>query len=236
MTARSETAGRSKKKMAVVGSMLATAITSLVLLTEFPTGLASGTGASAALAELVARSPGARVGGIALKEKTKRTAPVALVRGSSSTGTPTPGLGAPIASVMGAGPAGPLGAAPYAPGVAPGEVLKPGAGIPAIAAAPVAGGGLGFVPIAGGGGFIVGPGGGVPGGGGNATAPGAASSPVPEPTPSPTVTPPVVVTTPTPTPTTPAAVPEPATWFMLIAGFGFVGGALRRRRPVRHLA
>jgi hypothetical protein len=26
-----------------------------------------------------------------------------------------------------------------------------------------------------------------------------------------------------------AAVPEPATWAMLIAGFGLVGGALRRR-------
>ncbi len=27
-----------------------------------------------------------------------------------------------------------------------------------------------------------------------------------------------------------AAVPEPATWTMMIAGFGLVGGALRRRR------
>ena len=26
------------------------------------------------------------------------------------------------------------------------------------------------------------------------------------------------------------AVPEPATWTMMIAGFGLVGGALRRRR------
>jgi hypothetical protein len=29
-----------------------------------------------------------------------------------------------------------------------------------------------------------------------------------------------------------AAVPEPATWAMLIAGFGFVGAAARRRRNV----
>jgi hypothetical protein len=29
-----------------------------------------------------------------------------------------------------------------------------------------------------------------------------------------------------------AVVPEPGTWAMLIAGFGLVGGALRRRRPV----
>jgi PEP-CTERM motif len=30
-------------------------------------------------------------------------------------------------------------------------------------------------------------------------------------------------------PTTPGAVPEPATWAMMIAGFGLVGGAMRRR-------
>ena len=29
----------------------------------------------------------------------------------------------------------------------------------------------------------------------------------------------------------PSAVPEPATWAMMIAGFGLVGGTLRRRRP-----
>ncbi|MFN3590644.1 MAG: CHRD domain-containing protein [Thermaurantiacus sp.] len=29
-------------------------------------------------------------------------------------------------------------------------------------------------------------------------------------------------------------VPEPGTWAMLIAGFGLVGGALRRRRPIVH--
>jgi hypothetical protein len=33
-----------------------------------------------------------------------------------------------------------------------------------------------------------------------------------------------------------AAIPEPATWAMLIAGFGFVGGRLRRLRYVRRLA
>ena len=31
-------------------------------------------------------------------------------------------------------------------------------------------------------------------------------------------------------PTTPGAVPEPASWAMMLAGFGVVGGALRRRR------
>jgi hypothetical protein len=30
-----------------------------------------------------------------------------------------------------------------------------------------------------------------------------------------------------------AAVPEPASWAMMIAGFGLVGSALRRRTPAR---
>lgn len=30
----------------------------------------------------------------------------------------------------------------------------------------------------------------------------------------------------------PGAVPEPATWAMMIVGFGMVGGVLRRRRNV----
>lgn len=33
-----------------------------------------------------------------------------------------------------------------------------------------------------------------------------------------------------------AAIPEPATWSLLIAGFGGVGAALRRRRPAAHAA
>lgn len=35
---------------------------------------------------------------------------------------------------------------------------------------------------------------------------------------------------------TAAAVPEPATWAMMIGGFGLVGGAMRRRRQVRYAA
>lgn len=34
----------------------------------------------------------------------------------------------------------------------------------------------------------------------------------------------------------PPAVPEPATWLMMIAGFGLIGGAMRRRKPVAALA
>jgi PEP-CTERM motif len=29
------------------------------------------------------------------------------------------------------------------------------------------------------------------------------------------------------------AIPEPATWAMMILGFGMIGGAMRRRRAVR---
>jgi hypothetical protein len=35
-----------------------------------------------------------------------------------------------------------------------------------------------------------------------------------------------------PIPPPPPMVPEPATWAMMLAGFGFIGGALRRRKPV----
>ncbi len=36
--------------------------------------------------------------------------------------------------------------------------------------------------------------------------------------------------------TTPGAVPEPATWFMMLLGLGFVGGALRSRRRLNAAA
>lgn len=34
----------------------------------------------------------------------------------------------------------------------------------------------------------------------------------------------------------PPAVPEPATWLMMIAGFGLIGGAMRRRKPTTAIA
>lgn len=230
MTSRETTEGRSIKKMVTVGATLTAAGASLLLLTGFPPGLASGAGASTALAELAARSPGARIGGIALKAKTKRAAPRALARGAAPAGVASsPGSGAPIASVMSAGPEGPLGAAPAGLGTLPGGLILPGTAAAPVpgAVAPVPGGGVGFVPVPGGGGVIIGPGGGG--------TPGATT---PTPTPTPTVTPPVVVPTPMPTPTTPpvAAIPEPSTWLMLIVGFGFVGRTLRRRRHVRRPA
>ncbi len=244
MVALRAAAGRSKGKTALVGAMLTVVAGSLVLWTGFPSAFASDGGGSATLAELAARSPGARIGGIALKAKPKRNTPFAMVRSAAAPGEAVPaGLGAPIpdsslASALGAGPSifGPLPSGVAAPGLA-------------VAPAPIPGGGFGFVPVPGGGGVIIGPGGGgtpgggTPGGGSAITpTPSPTGSPNPQPTdtpiptPTPTVTPPAIVPTPTATVPPVAAVPEPATWLMLIAGFGFVGGALRARRRIRRLA
>jgi hypothetical protein len=82
----------------------------------------------------------------------------------------------------------------------------------------------GFTPIGGGG-----------GGGGfypypPTPTPEPTPTPVPTPVPTPSPTPPVVINPPGPgTPTPIPGVPEPATWAMMILGFGFVGYRLRRR-------
>lgn len=209
--------------MAVVGTLLATASASLLLLTEFPSGLASEAEASTVLAELAARSPGSRIGGVALKSKKTRLKPAsAKVASTARSVLPV----SPPVSMARVGPAaGPIVAAPAGLAAIPSDVLSLGTVLPTPGTAP----GVGFVPSPspGGGGVIIGPGGGsggAPGGGGGAI--------VPTPTPTPTFTPPVSVT-PTPTPPPMSAVPEPATWLMLIVGFGAVGSALRKRRRVR---
>lgn len=216
------------RKMAAVGGMVAIAGGSLLLLTELPNGLASGADASATLAELAARSPGARIGGIALKAKRKRARPVALVRGVASV---PPGRATPAASLMSAAPVVPVAPTPAGLAALPSDFVAPAGPVATIAAAPPAsGGGIGFFPTPGGGGAII-------GGGGGGT-PGGGSAVVPTPTPTSTPTVPPVLVTPSPTPTAPAvsAVPEPSMWLMFIAGFGFVGSALRRRRRVRGIA
>lgn len=215
-------AGLSKKKVFLFSGMLAIVGSALIVGTEFPAALASYGGASATLAELSARSPGARIGGVALKAKTKRKAPAAVARPAAGLGEATPSeLAAPIASAMGAGPVEQLGAAPSSFGALPSEGLDLGLAVDTRLPAP--GGNFGFVPPPGGGGVIIGPGGGGGSGGGSF------SPPTPEPSPTHTGTPPVALI-PTPTVSPIAAVPEPGTWLMLIVGFGFVGATMRSTR------
>ena len=237
MTSAVRTVGRSRRKLAIGGTTLAIAGSSLLLWTELPADLASGAGASTALAELAARSPGIRIGGAALKAKTKRAKPTSLVKSTSqSTAEEAPGLGAPASPPLGAsGPDG-LSSAPATLGAFPGQVASPGE--TPIVVQPVPIGGVGFVPVPGGGGVIIGPGGGgaggLPGGGtgGVIPSPTPTTTPAPAPTPSPTSSTPIGSPSPTPALPPASAVPEPSTWLMLISGFGFLGAYLRRRRRV----
>ena len=241
MTSGITTVGRSRRKLAIGGTTLAIAGSSLLLWTELPADLASGAGASIALAELAARSPGIRIGGTALKAKTKRAKPTSLVKSTSqSPAEEAPGLGAPASPLLGAsGPEG-LGSAPATLGAFPGQVAAPGETPIGVQSVPI--GGVGFVPVPGGGGVIIGPGGGgaggLPGGGtgGVIPSPTPTTTPAPAPTPSPTSSTPIVSPSPTPTLPPASAVPEPSTWLMLISGFGFLGAGLRRRQRVLRTA
>lgn len=178
---------------------------------------------SGVLAKLVARSPGARVGGAALKAKKR------VVRAPIRTALATPSeLARPaVASVLSA--ATPPGIFDdIEPSVAPLDLfpqdfVAPGLG-EAIPDSPPSG----FTPVIsnpGGGPIIVPPGGGggIGGGGGGGTPPGFNPEPGPGPNPGPSPTP-----GPQPTPS-PGPVPEPATWAMLILGFGAIGSSMRRR-------
>lgn len=217
----------------MVGTTVATLGACLMLATGFPFGITASEAARASttLAELVARSPGSRIGGIALKAKRQRVARVA------SVGKDAPRRVAATPAIAGAPAAGPGAGAPLTappPGTAfpAGTAVAPAAA--GIAPAPGPFGGFAGSPGGSGGAFIVGPGagGGAPGAGGG--APGADTGPGVSVTPTPT--PPAVLPTPTPTATVPAisAVPEPATWLTMILGFGAVGASLRtRRRAVR---
>lgn len=179
-------------------------------------------GGSVALAELLARSPGARIGGVALKAKSPRIA-IAPAVASIAPGADESPRNA-FASVLGAS-AGPEGAVPDTLPIGPGgfptdftnpvtptetvsntpDVTSPGTSTPVVfnpvTPPPVVG-----TPI-------IGPV--VPGG-----------PPVVTPTTPPTTTPPV-------TPPTIPGVPEPATWLMLILGFGAIGTSMRTRLRVR---
>lgn len=209
MTASRKAAGRIIGKRKAVGASVAVAGAALLLATELPQGLSSAVGGSVALAELAARSPGARIGGVALKAKTPRLAPVAAAPGAPGTA---------VASVLSAaaGPEGPLAATgPVGPGGFPNEFFAPPVSDVASPGTPAGPGtappiDFGSVPVPPpGGGLII-----VPGGPGGTTP----------------TEPPVVVP---PGPPIIPPIPEPSTWLMLIAGFGAIGSAMRRTRRVR---
>lgn len=187
----------------------------VVLATEFPSGIVPGVGGSMALAELIARSPGARVGGVALKAKAPLSAlaPLAGVPGPGAGATPqsglspVPGPASPVAVVLPA-----TGAA--FPGTTPAIVLPDFTG-PAAGGGGLAGPSVGGVPFIPGGAGIFIPG--IPGGGGGSApggeVPGGGTAVIPPPPPPPV-----------------AAVPEPSVWLMMIIGFGALGRAMRRRQ------
>lgn len=206
-----------RRKLGMAG--LAASIALLLLATELPFSVSLAGGGTSALAELLARSPGARVGGVALKAKT----PAKLAAASPAGAPPGVGRNSVLSPLTAGGPA-PEGAIPnfVAPGAMPSDLFAPA--VPG----PIAAGGrppFGFSTGPGGGGSLfVAPGGGGGGGGGGGTGilpppGGALPTPTPTPTPSPTGT----------TPSVGAPVPEPATWLMLIVGFGAVGSGMRRR-------
>lgn len=205
------------------GVTLAAAAIALLFTTDVPQQLSSAVGGSAALAELASRSPGARIGGVALKAKTRRAA---LAPSTDATAPGAPGLGNAPAAALGS-PAVPLGAVPspgtVGPGAFPGELLAPGIGVVpgAVGGAPGSGGPafdtipgpvIGGLPI-----FV--PGGGGGGGGGSGPPPG--ETPIGDTTPVPPVVPPG------------GPIPEPSTWLMMIAGLAVIGSAMRRSRRVR---
>lgn len=200
----------------MAGASLAAAAAALLLATELPQGLLMASGGSTALAELLARSPGARVGGVALKAKERRAGLASVASAASPAGAEARAAVTPVASVLGAA-ATPEGAVPgFAPGAFPADFVAPGIPVPA-AGAPAAGAAPGFggVPLPAVGGLpIFVPGGGGGGGGGTTPNPGGGT-----PVPPPISTVPGVV----------PGIPEPSTWLMLILGFGLTGGAMRRR-------
>lgn len=123
-------AGRISNRTKLTGGMTAGALAPLLVVTIIPAGLIP-TGGSAALAELLARSPGERTGGVALKAKQRRAA-VAPLAGGPAEAAPANAF----ASVLGTS-AGPEGAVPAAPAATPGgfpaEFLAPEAPVEALA-------------------------------------------------------------------------------------------------------
>lgn len=238
MTSLMKSLGRRKRAKLATAAFAVAGASALLFATEFPSGMSLTGGGSAALAELMARSPGMRTGGLALKGKAVRA--MALPVGSAESVPTGPGeeAGAPrnaVASVLGAS-AGPEeglpGALPGPDDAFPSDFTAPAVPsvtAPAGATSPGPGGFGGFSPpsLGGGGPVILPPG------------PGATTPTDTVPTPGPSETPPTGTPTDTPTSTPTVApplptgpVPEPQAWALLIVGFGIVGRSMRTRRRV----
>ena len=201
MVALRTIAGRIGYKRKLVRGLTAGTFIALLMAIVIPTGLVPA-GGSAALAELLARSPGERIGGVALKAKQRRAA-----LSPQASGEAPPGAGgvAPpqnaFASVLGSS-AGPEDAIP-------GAVTEGPGGFPSDFLAPDAPVGVASPPIA------------LP------SVPGLPGSPF---APLPPLVPPAPELPPGAPDTVPVGgIPEPGTWLMLIIGFGAMGQAARRR-------
>ena len=208
MTAKPMSSGRKGRTRAIVAIMLAMSAGSLFLTTELPSGVPLGTRASAALAELAARSPGMRMGGVSLKAKIRRAAvlPVAdLAPGDAATPARESAVGpegsVPTIGAIGPGDLSGVFGAPEIPALA---------SAPTVPASPSYDFGTSNIPPIGGVAIFGGPGGGTgggPGGGGGTILP-----------PPPPVIP---------------GIPEPGLWLMLMSGFGLIGASMRRERRAR---
>ncbi|WP_375290614.1 PEPxxWA-CTERM sorting domain-containing protein [Qipengyuania sp.] len=254
--------GRRMGLIGLSGVTIAAAVFGLVFTTGGTSGFSAKAAGSSVLSAIAERSPGLRIGGVALKSKKRRVALSPASEAPPITGVAIPDV--PIASVLGAssdeglpviGAVSPQGGPDMfprdfspgnagssgLPGVATGggNASSPGPGFPGIGIPGVGGGG--------GGGIILPqptpsdsptpePTGFVP------PTPGPTSEPTPEPTREPTPGPTVEPTPgPTGTPGLPGPppagpIPEPATWLMLIAGFGVIGSRMRQGRRIAALA
>lgn len=220
--------GRKMGLIGLSGLTVVVATVGLMAATTGASGIAAGTAGSSVLSALAARSPGFRVGGIALKSKRRRAAlspvgeapagadevpetPYASVLSAfSEEGFNTPVLETEIPAI---------GADMF-----PRDFLPGGDTSPALSDSVTGGNSPSFIgPIGGG------PGGG--GGGGIIIPP---STPTNSPQPEPTLIAPTPEPTPDRGPPPPPVipVPEPATWLMLILGFGFVGSRMRRGQNI----
>lgn len=185
-----------------VTAIAAGAIGGMTVLDRSGVGIESA--GTSLLAAMRARSPGSREEG-AFTTKGPRTAPVPASQVLSER-TPAPEAApAPVAAVAPAALPPVAAAPPPAAAIVP-AVLAPAAIVPAVAAA--SGPGLAallpILPAA----ALIGGGGGGGGPGTLVVPPGGGGTPPP---PGP-------------------AIPEPATWLMMISGFAMLGLFLRRRR------